>query len=93
MQPDTSAAREAIRATYERHRDVMGGLSMADLKLQAAGGVLAEEDMAGHPARDDPMWIAHARSGLSGALTACDALRAEIVSAQGEVAKLEADHA
>lgn len=85
--PDTSAAREAILRAYDIHRDVNGGLSLAELKLQAAGGLLRDADPLPF-AEDDPVWIEHARNGLLKAMTACDALRTAITAAQVEVGEL-----
>ena len=44
--PDTSAARAAIRLAYGKHRDVMGGMCLAMLKMEAAGGLLREEKLS-----------------------------------------------
>lgn len=97
--PDTSEARAAIRRAYEHHRDVMGGMSMALLKLEAAGGLydneLDPETGTRHPPHMPPasVLIQHAGNGLAAALDACDLLRAAIIAAQGETAKLEAGDA
>jgi hypothetical protein len=83
---DTSAARAAIRNAREKHRDVMGGMSMAELKLQAAGGLLRGEILP-YP-EDSHVWTDHAREGLQRALAACDELRAALLAAMEEVTKL-----
>lgn len=102
--PDTSRARSAIREAYERHRDVMGGMSMAMLKLEAAAGFLAAEierekasglfrpeEIAALPyPEDSPVWIEHASAGIASALNACDALRSALMKAGDEVAHLAA---
>ena len=88
--PDTSAAREAIQACREQHRNVMSGMSMAELKLDAAGGLLELEPGEALPyPEDSPVWIEHALHGLNEAIDACDALRAALVTAKDETAKLE----
>ena len=84
---DTSAARQAIRAARDCHRDVMGGLSAAELKLQAAAGLLRDDDPLPWP-EDSPVWIEHATACLTRALTACDALREALLAAAGEVARV-----
>lgn len=67
--PDTSAARSAIRAAYEHHRDVMGGMSMALLKMDAAGGLiypdplLPDDPPLPYP-EDSPVWTDHALDSL-----------------------------
>jgi hypothetical protein len=99
MMPDTSEAREAIRKAYECHRDVMGGMSMALLKLEAASGLydneLDPETGQRHPPHTLPahILINHAGNGLAAALAACDMLRAALVAAADETAKLEAHRA
>lgn len=85
--PDTEAARAAIRRAYNWRREVNGGLSMAELKLLAAGGLLRDDDPPPYP-EDSPVWIDRAANGLDRALGACDALRDAIVAARGEVMKL-----
>lgn len=91
--PDTTAARTAIKVARECHRDVMGGMSTAELKLEAAGGLLRPNPLLGDDdplpyAEDDPVWLEHAEHNLARALTACDALREAIIAAQGEVTDL-----
>jgi hypothetical protein len=88
--PDTEAARAAIRTARERHRDVMGGLSMAELKLQAAGGLLCDEDPLPY-AENDPPWLEHALGGMNTALTACAALHVALLDVVGEIAKVRAE--
>jgi hypothetical protein len=84
--PDTSAARQAITAARAFHVDIMGGLSMAELKLKAAGGVLCDEDPLPY-ADDDPVWLEHALTGLDVAQEALAALGEALDAAIGEVAK------
>jgi hypothetical protein len=85
--PDTSAARAAIRNARDKHRDVIGGMSTAELKLQAAGGLLRDEDPLPYP-EDSHVWTDHAQDGLQRALAACDELRAALLAAVEENAKL-----
>lgn len=83
---DTSAAREAIREAYQYHRDVMGGMSMAKLKLDAASGLLRLDPGESLPyPEDSPVWLEHASAGLAAAYEACEKLREAITSAQAEV--------
>jgi hypothetical protein len=89
---DTTRARDAIRDAHARHRDVMGGMSMADLKLTAAAGLLRDDDPLPY-AQDDPVWISDAAHGISRALEACDALRIALTKAGDEVARLDAEQA
>ena len=84
--PDTSAARAAIREAYNKHRSVMGGMSHAMLKLEAAGGLIRDDPLP--YAEDDPVWIRHALSGLKDALDACDELEAAVTAAFSETGKL-----
>lgn len=86
MAPNTEPARLAIRAAREHHRDVMGGMSGAELKLMAAGGVLRGEHQAWPPG--DPVWLDFAELGLAQAQAACDELRQAIDAARAEVVKL-----
>lgn len=86
--PDTEAARAAIREAYNKHRDVMGGMSMAMLKLNAASGFYRDDEPPPAYAEDDPVWIAHALSGLKQALDACAELEKAITAAFNETGKL-----
>ena len=78
---DTSAARAAIREAYRKHRNVMGGMSMAMLKLEAANGFYRNDDPPSACAEGDPVWISHAMSGLMQALDSCDELEKAITAA------------
>jgi hypothetical protein len=86
--PDTSAARAAVRIACDHHSDFMAGLSMADIKLQAAAGLLWEEELA-YP-EDDPVWIEHAVTGLDEALMASGRLLDAIARAKAKVDALRA---
>jgi hypothetical protein len=87
--PDTTRAIWAIRGAYGKRVQVNGGLSMAELQLQAAGGRLQLDEGENLPVpADSPAWIEHARDGLAIALAACYKLQAAIEQAQAEVAKL-----
>lgn len=88
--PDTAEARKAIRHAYDCHRDVMGDMSMAMVKLEAAGGLYRNDDDLQLPyPEDSPVWTEHAQIGLRHALARCEALREALIAAAGEVAKLE----
>lgn len=86
--PDTSAAREEIRDAYEHHRNVMGGMSMALMKLEVAAGLMRREDPPPEWSEDDPVWIDDALLGLTRAAEACRELAQQIESAQAEVTML-----
>ena len=85
---DTSAARKAIREAYGKHTEVMGGMSLALLKLEAAAWMYRGDDPPPSYAEDDPVWIHHALSGLKQALDACDGLEAAITAAFNETGML-----
>jgi hypothetical protein len=72
--PDTSASRAAIHLAYDKRRNVNGGLSTAELKLQAAGGLIRDDGPLTWP-EDSPIWFEHALDGLQSALSSCDALK------------------
>lgn len=96
--PDTSAARAAIREAYEHHRDVMGGMSMALLKMEAAGGLCRPDprfpDDPPLPFPEDSLvWTDHALAGLDDASRACDKLKAAILAAAGVVAAVNREDA
>jgi len=86
--PDTSRARDAIREACDKHCDVMGGMSIAALKLEAAAGLYRDEDPPPPYAEDDPVWITHALSGLKRALDACDELKTALLAAVSETGAL-----
>jgi hypothetical protein len=95
--PDTSKARDAIHEAYARHRDVMGGMSAAMLKLEAAGGLLKPDPRLDDPPlpypEDSPVWIEHAAFALASAMTASGALTAAILEAQRKVTDLAVEWA
>jgi hypothetical protein len=84
---DTTASRAAIRLACQYRTAVNGGLSMALLKLEAANGLLSDEDPLPWP-EDDPVWFEHALSGLEAALTASlalqDAIRTAMVTTEAD---------
>ena len=86
--PDTADARAAIHRAYERHREVMGGMSTAELKLQAAAGQFVGDDPPPQWPLDSPVWIEHATDGLDAAVSAAILLLDALQHAQAEVAKL-----
>lgn len=95
--PDTSTARDAIREAYARHRDVMGGLSSAMLKLEAAGGLLKPDPRLDDPPlpypEDSPVWIEHAAYALAEANKKCAELQLAILQAQRKVTDLAVEWA
>jgi hypothetical protein len=86
--PDTSASRSALRSGRQFHREVMGGLSAAELKLEAAGGFLRGENVHLSRPWGDPSWFREAAEGIEVALAACGRLENALLLAAAEVAKL-----
>jgi hypothetical protein len=83
---DTSAARAAIRAAMASHAEIMGGLSTALLKMEAAGGLIPAAELP-WPA-DSPTWTDHALNGLDQAGEAIGKLTAALRAAAAEVAQV-----
>ena len=90
--PDTTAARDAIRFAYGKHRAVMEGMSMALLKMEAAGGLYRRDDDPLPYPEDSPVWAEHALDGLEAALSASMGLTDAIRAARAQVEKLQENH-
>jgi len=91
--PDVSQAREAVRRCRELHRDVMGGMSTAELKLEVMAGRYVNADPPPSHPPDDPIWIEHAAIALAEAHGASIALTGAILNAQCKVTDLAVEWA
>lgn len=85
---DITAAMAAIRVAQQRHRNVNGGLSSADLQLLATTGAFSDEPMPYPPGH--PIWLERADANLTAAINACDELKLALFAALVEVAHLAA---